>query len=390
MRPATPPPGQDPHRPLCIVINGAHAKSGGGVTYLRNMLLEFAREPDVDVRLVLHQNQRELFEPVPDDVKIMAFEFNPGFLSTLAWEQFSLPGIARRAGAHVLFSPANFGPIFARNHVVLLRNATSVIRLTRRLKPLVYWLILSAATLVSLLMARRAIAVSNYAADVLTYGLRGVLGNKISVVYHGTAPVGVARDAATLSGNNLLAVSDIYIQKNYHTLVRAFAIARKRHPDLKLTIVGREIDRQYAESIRGLVSDLGLGDSVRFTGHVGTAELDTLYRDCRAFIFPSTVETFGNPLLEAMAVGAPIAASNAAAMPEVLGDGGVMFDPGDPEDMAARIEQLMADPDLCRKLGQKAVERAQAFTWPETARQTLDVLRQAAGRDLKNRGEIRP
>jgi glycosyltransferase involved in cell wall biosynthesis len=386
MSSAAPPSANDPHRPLRIVINGAHAKSGGGVTYLRRMLPELAREPGVEIRLILHENQRALFEPVPDGVQILAFEFNPGFLSTLVWEQFSLPGIARRAGADVLFSPANFGPVFARNHVLLLRNATSVIRLTRRLKPLVYWLMLSAATLASLLTARRAIAVSDYAARVLTFGLRSVLGKKISVVYHGTAPVERRRAADALSGNSLLAVSDIYIQKNYHTLIRAFAIVRKSHPDLGLTIVGREIDRQYADSLRSLVSDLGLEDSVRFTGHVETAELDALYRDCRVFVFPSTVETFGNPLLEAMAAGAPIAASKAAAMPEVLGEGGVMFDPGDAGDMAAKIEQLLTDPELCRTLGQIAVKRAQSFTWPETARQTLGVLRQAAGHGAKTRG----
>jgi glycosyltransferase involved in cell wall biosynthesis len=381
---SNPPPSSsaDDRQPLCIVINGIHAKSGGGVTYLRRMLPELAREPDVQIRLVLHKDQRSLFEPVPDGVRIDAFDYNPGFLRTLIWEQFALPGIARRLGADVVFSPANFGPVFARKHVVLLRNATSVIRLTRRLKPLVYWLLLSAATVASLAMARRAIAVSNYAAGVLTFGLRGVLGKKVSVVYHGTRPPPIPPTDVPRSSNMLLAVSDIYIQKNYHTLVRAFALVRERHPDLVLTIVGREIDGQYAESIREIVRNLNIGGAVTFTGHVETAELDAMYRDCRVFVFPSTVETFGNPLLEAMAAGAPIATSKTAAMPEVIGDAGLLFDPDNAADMAARIEQLLGDPYLCTELGRKAAMRAQSFTWEESARRTLDVLRDAAGRKV--------
>ena len=69
-------------------------------------------------------------------------------------------------GADAVFSPANYGPVFARNHVILLRNATSVITLTTRLRPMAYWMMLSGATFVSLLLAKRAIAVSEYAARI--------------------------------------------------------------------------------------------------------------------------------------------------------------------------------------------------------------------------------
>lgn len=376
----------EPNAVFRIAINGIHAKSGGGVTYLRRMLPEMAAAPDTEIHLILHEDQRPLFEPLPEGVAVKAIDFKSGFFSTLIWEQVSLPGITRRMKADVLFSPANFGPVFARRHVVLLRNATSVIRLTRRLKPLIYWLMLSVATLASLLTARRAIAVSDYAARVLTYGLRGILGKKVVVVPHGTAQVDMPRSGDVPNGNNILAVSDIYIQKNYHTLIRAFAILRKQDGAATLTIVGREIDAQYAKSIRGLVDELGLQDAVTFTGHVENEALASYYRDCRVFVFPSTVETFGNPLLEAMAAGAPIAASNAAAMPEVLGDCGLLFDPDDPDDIARTITRLTGDPELCRALGAKAARRAQTYTWAETARRTLGVLRDAAGKQAAGDG----
>jgi glycosyltransferase involved in cell wall biosynthesis len=376
---AAPHKDRDRPPPLRLAINAVHAKSGGGVTYLRRMLPLLAAEPGVAVHLLIHQDQTALFRPLPAGVEVTEFDYPPGFLRTLIWEQLSLPGVAQRLNADVLFSPANFGPVFARNHVVLLRNATSVIRLTRHIKPMVYWTMLSLATLASLLTAKRAIAVSDYAARVLTFGLRRFLAGKISVVFHGTHPVAQIRSANAADGTGLLAVSDIYIQKNYHTLVRAFSALHGRRPNLTLTIVGREIDARYANSIRVLVATLGLTDSVRFLGHVETDKLVELYRTCHVFVFPSTVETFGNPLLEAMAAGAPIASSNAAAMPEVIGDTGLLFDPDDADDMAQTIERLLDDPDLRVKLGAAASARSRAFTWEDTARRTLDVLRSAAG-----------
>lgn len=363
-----------------IAINASHAKTGGGVTYLRQMLPLLAAEPDVSLHLILHKDQLPLFSPVPEGIDVVTCDYSPRLLPTLLWEQFKLPGIARRLSADVIFSSANFGPIFARNHVLLLRNATSVIRLARRLRPLTYWFMLTGATLVSLLTARRAIAVSDYAAGLLTFGLKGVRRKKVSVVYHGTATVVTSREDNDVQGTNLLAVSDIYIQKNYHTLLRAMAILRQSRSDLTLTIVGREIDSHYAKSLRNLVRDLGLEDSVQFIGHVETSELDALYRGCQLFVFPSSVETFGNPLLEAMAHGAPIATSNAAAMPEVIGDAALMFDPDNAKEIAARIATLLVEPKLRVELGKKAAHRARSFTWEETARRTLVVLRDAASR----------
>ena len=79
-----------------------------------------------------------------------------------------------------------------------------------------------------------------------------------------------------------------------------------------------------------------------------------------------------------MAYGAPIATSNAAAMPEVIGDAGLMLDPGNANEIAARIATLLVDPTLRVELGRKASHRAKSFTWEKTARQTLRVLREAA------------
>lgn len=366
------------HGPLRLVVNGLHAKSGGGVTYLRNIIPELAEMPDLELHLFLHRDQFELFYPVSEKAHVTLFNFRPTFLRTLLWEQVSIPLIAWGMGADVVFSPANYGPVFARNHVILLRNAVSVIQLTAKIKPLLYWLALSGATFVSLLTAKRAIAVSNYAKKLLSFRFSTYLGKKIGVVYHGAHRVDPDRVYSSKPGMNLLAVSDIYIQKNYHTLLRALAILIKKRPELRLDVAGREIDRAYAQSLRTLTRQLGIEENVTFMGHVDTDELMKLYQGCEAFVFPSTVETFGNPLLEAMSAGAPIACSNKAAMPEVLGDTGLFFDPNDKNNMADTIEKLLSDDQLRLKLGEKARQRSLSFSWKESARRTYSVLKEAA------------
>jgi len=366
-------------RPLRVVINGLHAKSGGGVTYLRNILPELARLPDLELHLILHEDQVDLFQPIAGNVRVTPLRFRPTLLRTLIWEQVKVPMLARKLGAQVVFSPANYGPLLARNHVILLRNAVSVVKLTRQWKPIVYWLGLSVATILSLLTARKAIAVSHYAKKLLSFGLDGILGDKVQVAYHGTRQDRREWERGAGHDGYLLAVSDIYIQKNYGSLLRAFALLVTRHPDLKLVIAGREIDPDYARSLHRLCDELGLGRNVLFRGHVETDELCELYRKCRAFVFPSVVETFGNSLVEAMAAGVPIACSREAAMPEVLGDAGVTFDPWDHRDMADQIERLLSDDALSARLGKLARQRARAFDWRSTALRTCSVLKAAAG-----------
>jgi glycosyltransferase involved in cell wall biosynthesis len=94
-------------------------------------------------------------------------------------------------------------------------------------------------------------------------------------------------------------------------------------------------------------------------------ELVGLYRRAAALVFPSLYEGFGQPPLEAMACGCPVASSNAAALPEVCGDAARLFDPTSVEDMVAAVEGVLDDPDFWRSRG---LERAAAFTWEATAR----------------------
>lgn len=353
--------------PIRVVINGIHSKSGGGVTYIRELVPRLAAFPDIEVHLFLHRNQLEQFYPIDENIRVHLFRFAQNHLATLTWEQVAVPVLTRSMGADIVFSPANYGPVFAKNHVILLRNAVSVFLVEGSLKGKVYWLGVGLATFASVLTARCALAVSEFARRELTFGLAQFIGGKVSVVPHGTSFAAPPGGRPARQSGDLLAVSDIYVQKNYHTLFRAFAILHRRYPDLNLRIAGETIDHGYMKRIRGIAEQLGLEKNIRFLGRVGIEELGHLYRECRVFVFPSLVETFGNPLLEAMATGASIACSNSAAMPEIIGNGGVLFDPRNADDMAEKIASLLDSEKLCEEVSARAVDRARTYTWENTA-----------------------
>ena len=375
-------PSVDParRRPVRVLINGIHAHSGGGVTYLRNLLPPLAADADLEVHLCLHEHQRETLAPIDTAIRTHLVGCSDGFYRRLIWEQTVLPIFARRLGIDVTFSPANFGPLLAPAPVILLRNALEVAETETRLAKRLYWRALGFMTKASLVRCPRAIAVSEYARRAMTRGLPAAVRARVEVVHHGVGG-GFSPPAPDRPREGfLLTVSDIYIQKNLHRLLQALDTLKADIPDIHLKIAGSSIDIDYSERLRRIIAERNLEGRVDFLGRVGADDLVDLYRRCALFVFPSLVETFGNPLVEAMACGAPIVSANTAAMPEVLGDAALFFDPTDVGGMAACIATVLGNADQRRQLSRKSLIRAGAFSWEETARRTADVIKACAPR----------
>jgi glycosyltransferase involved in cell wall biosynthesis len=129
------------------------------------------------------------------------------------------------------------------------------------------------------------------------------------------------------------------------------------------------------EAARDRARQVGVNDMVLFPGYVTESELATLYRDATAFVFPSTLEGFGLPLLEAMSAGLPVIAADLPALREVAGEAALYCDPGDEGDIAQQIVRLLTDRALARSLVARGAHRLQAFTWERAAAETLSVYR---------------
>lgn len=216
-------------------------------------------------------------------------------------------------------------------------------------------------------------------ADCLTAGIEPA---RLRVVPWGVDPtpeVEPETAAAVLArhglvdGRYVLFVGTIEPRKNLATLATAFA--RLDAPDLQLAVVGPAGWNQDVEPLLAPVRG-----RVRITGQVPRAELDVLYAHAAVFCYPSILEGFGMPVLEAMAAGAAVVTSRGTSTEEVAGDAGLLVDPHDPDDLAGALSRVVHDDDLRASLRRRAVARAATFTWAEAAARTVAAYHEAAGR----------
>jgi glycosyltransferase involved in cell wall biosynthesis len=176
----------------------------------------------------------------------------------------------------------------------------------------------------------------------------------------------------------VLFVSSLWRYKNCDGLLRAWVTAREQLQGHQLAIVGHGRDEAYAAELRSLAAELGIADDVVFVGGVPLEETARFYQAAELLVYPSFNETFGLPILEAMASGCPVVTSNISAMPEIAGGAALLCDPKDPASIAhAIVDAAGPHTDRLRHLG---LERAGQFTWGATAAATLDVYREVADR----------
>jgi glycosyltransferase involved in cell wall biosynthesis len=176
----------------------------------------------------------------------------------------------------------------------------------------------------------------------------------------------------------LVCVGNRKPHKNLVVAVEALARLRVKWPELRLVLVGRRFGDE--DGVRRRAERLGVGERVIELCGVDDDGLKRLYATCEGLVIPSLYEGFGLPVLEAMACGAPVIASNRTALPEVVGDAGLLVEPTDAGEVAAAVLRLRDDAALRARLREEGRERARHFTWDEAAQRTADALLRVTGR----------
>jgi len=301
----------------------------------------------------------------------------------IAWEQLGQPLRLLGDRIDLLHSLAFVQPVFLPCPGVVTIYDLSFIHYPQRLHP---WrrLYLRWGTTYSARRARRVVAISaSTKRDIV--GLLGVAEGKVDVI-----PCGVDDDFRPVSGAEqlkelrkrrrlpprmLLFVGTIEPRKNLTTLLKSYALLREWIQPPHLVIAGAKGWRH--EEVFSLTQQLGLLDDVLFPGFIARDELPQWYNAADLFVYPSLYEGFGLPPLEAMACGTPVVTSNTSSLPEVVGDAGLLVEPTDPEEIAQAMQRLLTDSTLRDELTSKGLERAKAFTWQRTARETVEVYDRA-------------
>ncbi|MEA2641125.1 MAG: hypothetical protein QOF51_2519 [Chloroflexota bacterium] len=183
------------------------------------------------------------------------------------------------------------------------------------------------------------------------------------------------REANGLPEHFILHLGTIEPRKNLLRLIDAYAELRRRGAtDWPLILAG---GRGWGDQpIFDRVAATGLDGAIRFAGFVPDSDLPLWYNAASLFTYPSEYEGFGLPVLEALACGTPVVASNSSSFPEVVGDAGILVDPADTRDMANGIERVLADDALRAHYASAGPERARRFSWRATAERTLAVYRE--------------
>ena len=341
---------------------------GGTEIYLRNLLVAFSKigHPHEIVSFV---NDETPAAPLPGACVPLGVKA-ANRPARIAAEQTTLPIACARHKIDVLLNPGFTAPLCAPCPTVTVFHDLQHKRHPEHFRwwDLPFWRMLLFQSAVS---STRLIAVShNTKRDLLHY--YPLSANKIDVIHHGVDPSFFTIPRAPES--ILLCVSTLHPHKNMERLVRVFGSFHARHPELRLVLAG--IRGFATQRIESAIAATGAAHAIEITGWLELEALRSLYSRARAFIYPSTFEGFGMPVLEAMAAGIPTACSDIPPLREVAADTAILFDPTDDASLLAALERVVADPpDMA-----PAIARARDFTWEAAARATLASCEAATSR----------
>lgn len=373
-----------------IAINGLSISSGGGITYLFNFLPALgALDRQNHYYIFLSRFNVGLVSGLPENFHLVTVRlpFNLNLLRGI-YEQVFLPRRLKKEKIDLLYSPADITSLSARCPVVLaMRNPNLYTALPSS------WSLPNRARLAILKWlarksARRAtgiIFVSRSSLEEIAAKL-AIPREKCYAIHHGIDPGAFTRGNVKalprhLPRRYLLSISTIYHYKNYLRLLEAYRNLRRERGDgiPPLLIAGGNADAPYYRKMLAFISENSLTMSVFLPGNFSYPLVPSLYAGAAAFIFPSYLETFGHPSLEAMAAGVPVAASDIPVMREVLGEAAVYFAPHDVGAIENAVRGLLDDEGLRGRLIKLGRERARSFTWSRTARETLELFQRMGG-----------
>jgi glycosyltransferase involved in cell wall biosynthesis len=387
-----------------LFIHALGASAGGGLTYLRNLIPHLAARNDLEVKMLSGEAAGATISSA-SNVEMMssgAME-GQGTLARFWWEQREIPRLIRKTGADVLLSTGNFAiwnsPVpqilLSRNSLYTSADFSRDLRCRGEYR-------LWADTRVKSFLARQSIRRAQLTiapTEAFAGELRDWSGRKVAALHHGFDSEFFLRDETALfstiqeklketeGAKRLLFVSHYNYYRNFETLLRAVALLKRRLPSRKIRLLltcelapGKNPGNYRTEEASALLHDLEIEEEVVQLGAILYPQLHQIYRACDVYVTPAYTETFAHPLVEAMACGLPIVASNLAVHREITNGSALFFEKFSPADLAERVSQLLDSPSLQSDLRERGLRRAQSFSWRNHAQELLEMARDLANR----------
>lgn len=372
---------------ITLGIDASNLRAGGGVTHL----LELLRAADPRVHgvseVIVWGGQKTLdrIEDRPWLVKSHQPTLNKGLPSRTLWQRFKLSKLARIAGCDVLFVPGgsyagNFHPVVTMSQNMLPFEWREMRRYGLSGK-LFRYLLLRFCQAKSFRKCSGVIFLTKYAGSTIMNILKSHEGIS-TVIPHGISerffleprkqkPVS---HYSMYNPFRLLYVSIINFYKHQWHVVKAVAELRRKGIPVRLDLVGPAYQPALHRLHKAIACLDPHGNFISYHGTIDYNKLEQWYHKADGFVFSSSCENMPIILLEAMAAGLPIACSKRGPMPEILGDGGVYFNPEQPQEIADAIQTLLEKPTLRQNCISSAFKTAQRYSWQRCAKETFSFL----------------
>ena len=375
-----------------IFLNGLAASSGSGLTYLHNVVPHFSVLPDVHTVLAVQPALKANFETF-SRVNVICPMENLSALCRVWFEQRRLPELIRECAADVLVSAGNFALRKSPVPQILLSGNSLYTspEFRRDLRSRGEYAMLVENSCKGML-AKKSVHwadVTIAPSEAFANELRRWTAKSVESLHHGFDQAKFFSDSQPLSHEierklldsgdclRLLFVSHYNYYRNFETLIRALPLIEKRLIGRKVRLFltctlkpGANPGAYDPSDAERLVQELGVSENVVELGAVPYGSVHQLYRRCHIYVTPAYAETFAHPLVEAMACGLPVVASDIPAHREVCGEAARYFPRFSPDSLARNVAELAADLPLNGSRVQ--IECARRFSWAEHVRQLLE------------------
>lgn len=376
-----------------LFLNGLAASAGGGLTYIRNVIPFLAETPGIHVTVALTPGLRKELQPFRA-VDFIELAIPPG--RRFWYEQSTLPSVIRNCGADVLLSAGNFAVrnspvpqiLLSRNSLYTSADFYRDLRSRGEYRALLDTYAKAWFAKKSIEWADVTVAPSAaFAADLHRW-----TGKPVRVIHHGFDYAAFFHDESPLSQEveqklsragalKLLFVSHYNYYRNFETLLRALRLLRDAIPGRPVRLFltcnlmdGKNPGTYLSAGAADLVKQLGVSDMVVELGEIPYRQLHQLYRRADMYVTPAYTETFAHPLVEAMASGLPVVASDLAVHREICGDAAVYFPRFASEELAACIQQV-AGSEKSSSMAMAGRERSRDFSWKSHVENILQLAR---------------